>query len=45
MPQTQLIDDFSQPGTAVSGTAWEFVSDRVMGGVSTGSASFVESDA
>lgn len=39
MPQT-IIDDFTQPHPrAATGTDWEFLSDRVMGGVSGGGLS------
>ena len=37
-----LIDDFSVPGRAPSGARWQYFSDRVMGGVSQGSAEIAE---
>ena len=44
-PTTMLIDDFSSVGSKKSfGTNWEFVSDRVMGGVSSGKIVFVNED-
>jgi len=40
-PKTVLIDDFSSKGSNKRfGTEWEFISDRVMGGVSTGKMEF-----
>jgi len=43
--KTMLIDDFSSMGSKNSfGTKWEFVSDRVMGGVSSGEIEFVSED-
>jgi peptide methionine sulfoxide reductase msrA/msrB len=43
--KTILIDDFSKEDSKKSsGTNWEFVSDRVMGGVSTGKIEFVSED-
>lgn len=40
-----LIDDFSSMGLKNNfGTKWEFVSDRVMGGVSSGKIEFVSED-
>ena len=42
MPQpfheAQLIDDFRDPGRASNGNRWQYFSDRVMGGISTGAA-------
>ncbi|MEL7046798.1 MAG: CIA30 family protein [Pseudomonadota bacterium] len=35
---TTLIDDFSDPTRARNGQSWRFFSDRVMGGVSLGTA-------
>ncbi len=44
-PKTMLIDDFSRQGSKKSsGTNWEFVSDRVMGGVSSGKITYVNED-
>lgn len=43
--RTMLIDDFSKEGSKKSiSTNWEFVSDRVMGGVSSGKITFVNED-
>ena len=43
--KTILIDDFSKEGSQKSfSTNWEFVSDRVMGGVSSGTNEFVNED-
>ena len=43
--KTTLIDDFSSVGSKKSfGTNWQFVSDRVMGGVSSGKIEFVKDD-
>jgi peptide methionine sulfoxide reductase msrA/msrB len=43
--KTMLIDDFSKEDSKKSSsTNWEFVSDRVMGGVSTGKIEFVSED-
>ena len=43
--KTMLIDDFSSVGSKKSfGTNWQFVSDRVMGGVSSGKMEFVNED-
>jgi peptide methionine sulfoxide reductase msrA/msrB len=45
LPKTMLIDDFSPAGSKKSfDTRWEFVSDRVMGGVSSGKMEFVNED-
>ena len=38
--QMKLIDDFETPGTASLGGRWQLSTDRVMGGVSTGRASY-----
>ena len=38
------IDDFSTPGTSGVGTAWQGFTDRVMGGVSTISAGYLQVD-
>jgi peptide methionine sulfoxide reductase msrA/msrB len=44
-PKTMLIDDFSRrDSNKSSGTNWEFVSDRVMGGVSSGKMTYVTED-
>jgi len=44
-PKTTLIDDFSSVGSKKSfGTNWQFVSDRVMSGVSSGKMEFVNED-
>jgi len=44
-PKTTLIDDFSSVGSKKSfGTNWQFVSDRVMGGVSSGKIEFISDD-
>jgi len=44
-PKTTFIDDFSSVGSKKSfGTNWQFVSDRVMGGVSSGKMEFVSDD-
>ena len=44
-PKTMLIDDFSSGiSNKRTGTKWEFVTDRVMGGVSTGRVEFKEQD-
>jgi len=43
--KTMLIDDFSKEGSKKSiNTNWEFVSDRVMGGISSGKMEFVNED-
>jgi len=43
--KTVLIDDFSKENSKKSSsTNWEFVSDRVMGGVSSGKIAFVNED-
>lgn len=43
--QKMLIDDFSSgPRKTVFGTEWKFISDRVMGGVSTGKIELVKND-
>jgi len=43
--KTMLIDDFSSAGSKKSfGTNWQFVSDRAMGGVSSGKIEFVNED-
>ena len=43
--RTMLIDDFSKDGSKKSVSAsWEFVSDRAMGGVSSGKIKFVNED-
>jgi peptide methionine sulfoxide reductase msrA/msrB len=43
--KTVLIDDFSTMGLKNNfGTKWEFVSDRVMGGASSGKIEFVSED-
>jgi len=43
--KTMLIDDFSSEGSKKSfGTNWQFVSDRVMGGISSGKIEFVSED-
>ena len=43
--KTMLIDDFSKEGSKKSlGTNWEFVSDRLMGGVSSGKITFINED-
>jgi len=40
-----LIDDFSSAGSKKSfKTSWQFFSDRVMGGVSSGKMEFVKDD-
>jgi len=39
-----LVDDFSSPGVSRLGTQWQGFSDRVMGGVSTMEAGYVERD-
>lgn len=42
---TLLIDDFSEPnGVSDIGTSWRLFSDRVMGGVSTGTSRYEEID-
>ena len=38
MPSPPIIDDFRHPERARNGQRWRFFSDRVMGGVSTGTA-------
>lgn len=38
VPDDGLIDDFSDPSRASNGRTWRLVSDRVMGGVSSGRA-------
>jgi len=44
-PKTTLIDDFSSVGSKKRfGTNWQFVSDRVMGGVSSGKIEFISDD-
>ncbi|MBN2594962.1 MAG: CIA30 family protein, partial [Sedimentisphaerales bacterium] len=44
-PKTMLIDDFSSEDSKKSfSTYWEFISDRVMGGVSSGKIEFVSED-
>ena len=41
--EAMLIDDFNDPGGhSRLGTPWRLVTDRVMGGVSTGRVSFEE---
>ena len=41
--EAMLIDDFGNPGgRSQLGTPWRLVTDRVMGGVSTGRMSFEE---
>jgi len=43
--KTMLIDDFSPVGSKKSlSTNWQFVSDRVMGGVSSGKIAFINED-
>ena len=43
--KTIIIDDFSSVGSKKSfGTNWQFVSDRVMGGISSGKIEFVSDD-
>jgi peptide methionine sulfoxide reductase msrA/msrB len=43
--KTMLIDNFSSMGLKNNfGTNWEFVSDRVMGGISSGKIEFVSED-
>ncbi len=37
---TFLVDDFSQEGVSALGTPWQTFSDRVMGGISEGSARY-----
>lgn len=44
-PDTILVDDFSPQGTNKKlGAQWEFVSDRVVGGISAGKIEFVEQE-
>ncbi len=43
--KTILIDDFSKEGSKKNfRTDWEFVSDRVMGGISSGKIVFINED-
>jgi peptide methionine sulfoxide reductase msrA/msrB len=43
--KTMLIDDFSSKGSKNNfGTNWDFVSDRVMGGISSGKIDFISED-
>jgi len=43
--KTMLIDDFSSVASKKNfGTNWQFVSDRVIGGVSSGKIEFVKDD-
>ena len=37
-----LVDDFSRPGVSALGTQWQGFTDRVMGGISTIQAGYVE---
>jgi hypothetical protein len=39
-PGTFLLDDFSQEGVSALGTPWQTFSDKVMGGISEGSARY-----
>lgn len=44
-PEKTLIDDFSSDASkSVTGRTWTFISDQVMGGVSTGKMEFIEHD-
>lgn len=40
IPDTLIIDDFTQVPNATIGGRWSYVSDRVMGGVSDGNGSY-----
>ena len=44
IPDTLIIDDFTQVPNATIGGRWSYVSDRVMGGVSDGNGSYETMD-